>query len=160
LDALKQAPPPHQVEQFNDKFQIDAKYLAWKKDMEKRYLKQKTNGGIIDREEEDNRFLVVTNIGSSSSEMAPSQEEDNQPPPPPQSVDVASATKSSKAGRGKWIHRPESTTKEHNHHPRNTYRPPVSNAAHRPKKHDPPSHSKERVNETATCRPPPGFKPR
>lgn len=136
--------------------------MAWKKDMEKRYLKQKTNGGIIDREEEDNRFLVVTDIGSSSSEVTPSQEDDNQPPPPPpQSVDVASATKSSKPGRGKWIHRPEGTTKEHHHHhhhARNTYRPPGSNPAHRPKKQE--SHSKERVNETATCRPPPGFKPR
>lgn len=60
LASLKLAPPPHEVENFQEEFQRDSKYTAWRKEMDKEYQRQKIRGGIIDKDMEDSRFLVVT----------------------------------------------------------------------------------------------------
>ncbi len=60
LASLKLAPPPHEVENFQEEFSKDAKFAAWRKEMDKQYHRQKARGGIIDKDMEDSRFLVVT----------------------------------------------------------------------------------------------------
>lgn len=129
--------------------------------MEETYLKQKANGGIIDREAEDSRFLVVTDISSSSTETTPSPEDDSLPRAP---VEVEASAPKKPAqhkpewsrGRGKFIHRPETHGKDKSRN--------VRPASHPPRHSKESSHSKERPSEAsirpAASRPPPGFQPR
>lgn len=190
LAALKLAPPPQEAEHFQEEFRKDAKYVAWKAEMDEEYRRQKERGAIIDLELEDSRFLVVTEsaAGTPASDLssAPTESADSlQPQCQPLPVVQASAAPKTqnvnqkpdwyraqgKPGRGKYIHRSEPHNKDRpaQHAPRNSN--PV-NRQHATEKHNPqPRHRAEGQHHpsgsrsngaapVAQCRPPPGFEPR
>ncbi|XP_046444830.1 E3 ubiquitin-protein ligase RNF25-like [Daphnia pulex] len=136
LASLKLAPPPHEVENFQEQFSKDAKFTAWRKEMDKQYHRQKTRGGIIDKDMEDSRFLVVTEntaATSPSTAEAPSfttekvvQQSQSQPEIKAAPVQAPSTSKpvasrpdwsrpqqhNRRPVRGKWIRSSDSNGKE------------------------------------------------
>lgn len=102
LKTLKLAPLPKGVENFEEKFKMDAAYIAQRMKMEEEYMKQKARGGIIDVEAEDSRFLVVTEVTASAlPESIPPPTEDEVPQQKSFPTTEASSTKSS-ADKADW----------------------------------------------------------
>lgn len=183
IDVLKLAPPPHEVEHFKEEFLPDAKFQAWKKEMEDKYQNQKLRGGIIDREMEDNRFLLVTENIQTADLLAtsPTEEEPqtNQPAPPVQATATSKVpatgktewSRSQRPGRGRWNQRSEMALKEKPTTGHNGPRPSnSSNRTSTQERHPFPNRkpgeksihsnavrSNGEVSLSAPLRPPPGF---
>ena len=60
LAKLKEAPAPLESLSFSERYESDARFRRWRRQMDAEYEKQKLKGGIIDQLADDNRFLVVT----------------------------------------------------------------------------------------------------
>jgi len=164
LSELKQAPQPYEVQNFKTEFRKDAKFVSLRQRMEAVYLKQKTNGGIIDQTAEDSRFLVVTEASSPTVEQPPAA-----PVQEPAVVIEASAIKlpeASKRGRGRWTRKPNAQKERPPVTANSVTGPPPKTASTRGSRN--PSAN---IRETKTpreshlprhqvSRPPPGFEPR
>lgn len=88
---------------------MDAKYAAWRKQMDAEYQRQKIRGGIIDKDMEDSRFLVVTentSVTPSSISVADAMpvDEDVQSQTQPQikPVQASAAVKLPVASKPEW----------------------------------------------------------
>lgn len=106
LEVLKVAPPPHEVENFQEEFLRDTKYKAWRREMEEEYQRQKARGGIIDLEMEDNRFLVVTEntsgIPSTDLPLIPADEKLQQSQQQTTAVQATTTSKVPIGNKSEW----------------------------------------------------------